>query len=107
VAVGVGWYCRDAGCVGGDGRVVAPVTGFEVQKRQCATCIYRKDSPLDLKALERQIADPYGGFVGHRICHHSDTACCRGFWSRHKNKFPLGQIAQRLGMVRYVEHDKA
>lgn len=44
--------------------VVAEQVGFEVQKRQCATCIYRKDSPLDLKKLEAQIADPHGGFVG-------------------------------------------
>lgn len=79
---------------------------FEVQKRQCQTCIYRKDSPLDLKQLEAQIADKYGGFSGHRICHHSDTACCRGFWNRHKDKFQMGQIAQRLGMVEFVEHDK-
>lgn len=84
------------------------MSGFEVQKRACQTCIYRKDSMLDLKALEAQIADPFmvGHFNGHRICHHSETACCRGFWNRAKNKFPLGQIAQRLGMVRYVEHDR-
>jgi len=36
------------------------VSGFEVQARQCATCIYRKDSPLDLAQLEAQIADGYG-----------------------------------------------
>lgn len=80
---------------------------FAVQRRQCATCIYRKDSPLDLKKLERQIADPYmeGFFTAHRICHHSDMACCSGFWSRHRDHFPLGQIAQRLGVVEFVEHD--
>jgi len=47
-----------------------------------------------------------GFFSGHRICHHSDTACCAGFFARHKDHFPLGQIAQRLGFVEYVEHDK-
>lgn len=80
---------------------------LEVQKHACATCIYRKDSTLNLKHLEAQVADPYmpGAFKGHRICHHSDTACCRGFWNRHKDKFPLGQIAQRLNAVRYVVHD--
>ena len=78
---------------------------FEVQRRPCATCIYRSDSPLDLAELEAQIADPHGGFQGHRICHHSDSACCAGFWARHKNEFPLGQIAQRLGQVKFVEHD--
>jgi len=79
---------------------------LEVQQKQCATCIYRPDSTLDLKRLEDQIRDPYIGFKGHRVCHHSDTACCRGFWNRHKDAFTLGQIAQRLGLVKFVNHDK-
>ena len=78
---------------------------LRVQKKQCETCIYRKDSPLDLKELEAAIADPYGGFKGHRICHHSKDACCQGFWKRHKDKFQLGQIAQRLNMVLFVQDD--
>jgi hypothetical protein len=81
------------------------MTGFQVQRRPCSTCIYRKDSPLDLKSLEAQVADRHGGFKGSRICHHSDSATCRGFWNRHKDKFAAGQIAQRLGMVDFVDHD--
>lgn len=79
--------------------------GFRVQARACSTCIYRKDSPLDLKALEDAVRDPHMGFKGHRTCHHSKDVCCRGFWQRHKNEFPAGQIAQRLGMVEFVEVD--
>jgi hypothetical protein len=82
-----------------------PSTGFQVQKRMCSTCIYRPDSPLDLKKLEGEITDKYGGFDGYRVCHHSSTACCRGFWNRHADKFALGQVAQRLGMVVEVDHD--
>ncbi len=80
---------------------------FQVQFRQCATCIYRKGSPLDLRKLEAEIADPFmdGHFSGYRICHHSGTACCRGFWNRHKNYFDAGQLAQRLNAVEFVEHD--
>lgn len=78
---------------------------FKVQKKMCATCIYRPDSPLDLKKLEAEIADRHGGFNGNRVCHHSKDACCRGFWNRHKNDFPMGQIAQRLGMVEFVNID--
>ena len=78
-------------------------TGFQVQAKACITCIYRKDSPLDLRKLEGEIADKYGGFHGYRICHHSGDACCRGFWNRHKDKFAMGQIAQRLGFVRFVK----
>jgi hypothetical protein len=81
------------------------ISGFKVQKTKCATCIYRKDSPLDLKVLEAQIADDYGGFRGFRICHHSKDACCSGFWKAHKDEFQMGQIAQRLGMVQFVFED--
>lgn len=78
---------------------------LKVQSKSCSTCIYRKDSPLNLKALEDAARDPHMGFKGHRICHHSDDVCCRGFWNRWKDHFPLGQVAQRLGMVEFVEVD--
>jgi hypothetical protein len=78
---------------------------FKVQRKACATCIYRKDSALDIKKLEAQVADKFGGFKGHRICHHSKDACCRGFWNKHKDKFQAGQIAQRLNLVEFVSHD--
>jgi hypothetical protein len=81
---------------------------FEVQKKQCETCIYRKDSPLDVKSLEAQIADPRmaGFFTGYRVCHEQPRrrkACCRGFWNRHKDHFTAGQIAQRLNWVEFVD----
>jgi hypothetical protein len=81
---------------------------FKVQRRMCATCIYRPDSPLDLKRLEDQVRDKHMGFKGHRVCHHTSgksSACCRGFWNAHKDEFAAGQIAQRLGMVEFVEVD--
>ena len=76
---------------------------FLVRRSACATCIYRKDSPLDLEYLEDEIRDPRGGFHTYRICNHGDTACCRGFWTRHKDAFMLGQLAQRLRAVRFVD----
>jgi len=81
--------------------------GIKVQKRACSTCIYRKDSTLDIKELEREIADPRmpGFFRGHRICHHSKDVACRGFWNRHKNHFTLGQLAQRFRAVFFVSVD--
>lgn len=80
---------------------------FEVQRKACSTCIYKKTSTLDIKKLEADVADDRmeGFFKGHRICHHSRSACCRGFWNRHKDSFTAGQIAQRLGLVRFVDHD--
>lgn len=78
------------------------LAGFEVQARPCATCIYRKGSAADLVKLENDVRDEYVGFKGFRVCHHSGTACCRGFWNRHRNAFAAGQIAQRLGLVVFV-----
>lgn len=84
---------------------------LEVQSELCATCIYRADSSLDLAALEAAIADPKmsGFFTGYRSCHHAPdrrAVCCRGFWNRHKDRFTLGQLAQRLGRVVFVSIDR-
>jgi hypothetical protein len=82
--------------------------GFRVQRRMCKTCIYRPACPLDIKKLEADVADRHGGFSRHRQCHHtgrSNAACCRGFWDRHKDSFAGGQIAQRLGLVVFVDVD--
>lgn len=91
----------------------APIAaaGFEVQAKQCATCIYRSSCSLDLAALESAIADPRmaGFFVGYRACHHAPdrrAVCCRGFWDRHKDAFTMGQIAQRLKLVVFVTVDR-
>jgi hypothetical protein len=78
---------------------------FRVQKKQCKTCIYKKSSTLDLERLEKAVADPYGGFRGFRICHHSTDACCAGFWQRHRDESNICQIAQRLGVVEFVNDD--
>lgn len=67
-----------------------------------------KCESLDIKQLEGQIADPKmeGFFIGYRACHHSNgDICCRGFWNRHKNDFSLGQLAQRLNLVKFVKID--
>lgn len=79
---------------------------FKVMRRMCSTCIYRPDSPLDLKKLEDDVRDEYIGFKGYRICHHSSDVCCRGFWERYKDLFPAGQISQRLGVVRFVDEEE-
>lgn len=84
---------------------------FQVQSRQCETCIYRKGFRWDLVALEHEIRDPKmpGHFSGFRECHHAKQGsgvCCRGFWNRHKDHFDLGQLAQRLGWVEFVQVDK-
>ena len=79
---------------------------FKVQSKQCSTCIYKKNSVLDLKKLEEEIKDKYGFFNSFRACHHgTDDVCCRGFWNKHKDDFQAGQIANRLGLVEFVTMD--
>ena len=82
-----------------------------VQRKLCETCIYKPNSPLSIKALEAEVADPHmeGFFTGYRICHHTHArrgVCCAGFWRRHKDKFMAGQIAQRLHLVQFVDCDE-
>ena len=81
------------------------MSGFRVQRKRCKTCIYHPGSPLDLEYLENQVRDKHVGFKGHRVCHHSKDACCHGFWEAHKDEFQVGQIAQRLNLVEYVDDD--
>ena len=82
--------------------------GFRVQRKRCATCIYREDCALDIQRLEDEVKDRYGFFESHRQCHHTNEnpACCRGFWDLHKDEFQAGQIAQRLDMVIFVDVDE-
>jgi hypothetical protein len=86
-------------------KLKAALGPFKVQAEACRTCIYRNDNPLDLEALEEAVRDEHLGFRGFRICHHSNDACCRGFWNAHKDEFAAGQIAQRLGLVEFVNDD--
>jgi hypothetical protein len=81
--------------------------GFEVQSKSCSSCIYssRSASSYPIEELEAEILDRLGFFTSFRMCHHSKSACCRVFWDRHKDEFQAGQIAQRLNLVSFVEHD--
>jgi hypothetical protein len=76
---------------------------LKVQQHQCATCIYRPESPLDLQRLEAEIADPHmaGFFAGHRICHQSENAVCAEFWARYKDAFTVGQVVSGVKVRRY------
>lgn len=85
---------------------------LHVRTKQCATCIYFPQSHFNVVKLEHDIADERakGHFKGYRVCHDTPgfpqtgpkSVCCRGFWDRHKDKFDMGQLAQRLGWVRFV-----
>ena len=79
---------------------------FQVRKTQCETCIYRKDSPLDLEELERKVKDDHGFFSGYRICHkhiNESNVCCRGFWNKRGRQSTATQIASRLRIVYFSD----
>jgi hypothetical protein len=86
---------------------------LEVQKKACKSCIYgpRSASRRSIVELEAECADPNmaGFFDRYRACHSAPDergVCCAGFWRRHKNNFAAGQIARRLGLLRFVTvHD--
>jgi hypothetical protein len=84
------------------------MNGFPVANKQCSSCIYRPNSPLDIEKLEQEIKDIHLGFKTWRVCHHSfekRPVCCRGFWNRHSDEFQVGQIAKRLGLVEFEQID--
>ena len=87
--------------------------GFLVQRRMCATCIYRPGFGRDIEALEDQARErvrgkPIDFFKSYRSCHHAknkEGVCCRAFWNRHRDKCQITQLAQRLKLVRFVDRD--
>jgi hypothetical protein len=84
---------------------------FLVQRRPCATCIYGPNSHLDVTMLESKVRDPKqpSFFRGYWVCHNAyprEPVCCAGFWQRHREAFARGQIAERLGLVRYVVRER-
>lgn len=80
---------------------------FKVRRRPCSTCIYGRNTPVrqSVEALEKEVTDRYGSIEGYRVCHHTDDACCKGFWDRHKKDFALGRLALGYGLVEYVDDD--
>ena len=83
---------------------------FKVQAKICETCIYKAGLGWRLDELLEQIADPKmrGYFSSYRECHHAERnsgVCCRGFWNAHSQDFASGQIAQRVGLVEFVDVD--
>ena len=80
---------------------------LRVQRQPCQSCIYLRRHADMLPRIEAAIADPHmeGYFTGHRICHHSTNAVCAGFWAQHKDAFTLGQLAQRLNRIEFVQEN--
>lgn len=84
---------------------------LKVRATQCATCIYRPDSPLDLSVLEGEALDH--GTPDHyarwRACHaHYDAndTVCKGFYDAHGEDCTPIQVAKRLGGIVFIGQPK-
>ena len=72
---------------------------MRIRDRQCATCIYRPGSLLNLPALEDEIRDRHGHFAKARACHAvwpATDVVCAGFAARHGDDCTPVQIVRRL-----------
>ena len=78
-----------------------------IRSEQCATCIYRPDSPLrdNLPVLEDEIRDPRAPyhFRYARACHSADwpsgSTICAGFAERHGEDCTAVQLVRRLNAL--------
>lgn len=76
---------------------------FIVMEKPCSTCIYKPDMGFNIQELEKPIFDRQSGiYTNFRQCHHHKKACCRGFWSKNKDRFLLGILAERLQKVEFT-----
>ena len=72
---------------------------MRIRAAQCATCIYRSDSPLNLPALEDEIRDRHGHYHKARACYAvwpATDMICAGFAARHGDDCTPVQIVRRL-----------
>ena len=77
----------------------------KLASEQCATCIFRPGSPIDLEELRK-----HWGEYGHQTCHqfrikgqrNKPDVWCRGFWN---NEAPeeFKAFVQACGLVEIVE----
>ncbi len=79
---------------------------MRIRDRQCATCIYRPGSLLNLPALEDEIRDRHGHFAKARACHAvwpATDVVCAGFAARHGDDCTPVQIVRRLTAAGLIE----
>lgn len=75
-----------------------------IRAEMCSTCVFRPGNLMELRSGRvRGMVDDARRDDSTIVCHQTlegDNAACRGFFERHPTA-PL-QLAERLGMVRWV-----
>lgn len=89
---------------------IDPATGcMRVLSRLCDTCITYPDDRMLLGERRQEFIDEARVRGTYVVCHDTGTysphpgAVCRGFFNRHWRETAALRLAQRLGLVVFVE----
>lgn len=73
---------------------------FNVCSERCGQCLFSKEKIVSA-ARAKEILRECRRENKHFICHKTENVCCRGFYDTQTSQ--LMRIAQRLGMVKFVD----
>ena len=74
---------------------------FRVKTQQCNQCLF-SDNKIVNDARKEEVLRTTLKKDSFFVCHKTDDVCCKGYWDSHKNDFTVGQIAQRLNLIKEV-----
>ena len=77
---------------------------FKVKKEKCNECLYSANKIVSNKRKRELLADINKNdshFVCHKASIQGEEVCCKGFYTSATSN--LMRIAQRLGMVEFVD----
>ena len=69
-----------------------------VMEKCCATCPYRGHIEHYMKTIQVNIKND-NVLPCHETTDGPDQAICRGYYDKERDKVPIMQVAQRLGVV--------
>lgn len=87
------------------------MSGFEVMRERCDQCLFLPERIVPPKRMA-QLLRTCAATDTHFVCHKSTIAdggnvCCRGFYDRNPHASNLMRIAERLGVVVFVDEPGA
>jgi len=74
---------------------------FRVQGSKCDQCLFSDNKIVNDDRKEEVLRTTLKKDTFF-VCHKTDDVCCKGYWDKYKDKFTVGQIAQRLNLMKEV-----
>jgi hypothetical protein len=81
-----------------------------VRKKKCTTCIFWPGNRMHLHSGRvKELVEAAKQNGGYIVCHDTlpivaeHQAVCRGWWDPHRSDSQLMQIAERLGIIKFVD----